>query len=267
MNPEEENSLLSQFGISLGTRIGITVCGQFDESDEFYPEYYYPYLEAIVPSTDESITTERRLDHNAFVGIVEDYRVGATLIYRVQNGIDCLRHLQLNPDALVGATTSLTALSMEGKVLLPINKSSEERLMGNIHALDRSDLVRKAVDGDEKAYQALTIADMETYQNISTHLLTEDIYTLVDSYLMPTGIEGELYQIMGDIYGVDSVTNRITGEEVVILTLEVNGINIDIAINRKDLYGEPRVGRRFKGKIWMQGRIDFAGEGDEEETI
>ena len=30
-----------------------------------------------------------------------------------------------------------------------------------------------------------------------------------------------------------------------------------IAADRADLYGEPAVGRRFKGTIWMQGYINF----------
>jgi hypothetical protein len=28
-------------------------------------------------------------------------------------------------------------------------------------------------------------------------------------------------------------------------------------MNKKDLLGEPAVGRRFKGNIWLQGMIDF----------
>jgi len=31
---------------------------------------------------------------------------------------------------------------------------------------------------------------------------------------------------------------------------------LDLAINDKDLTGEPEAGRRFKGSIWLQGRLD-----------
>ena len=34
----------------------------------------------------------------------------------------------------------------------------------------------------------------------------------------------------------------------------------DRRINEKDLYGEPQVGRRFKGSIWLQGYINFPEE-------
>ncbi|MEE1517216.1 MAG: DUF3881 family protein, partial [Lachnospiraceae bacterium] len=31
----------------------------------------------------------------------------------------------------------------------------------------------------------------------------------------------------------------------------------DVCINKKDLLGEPEVGRRFKGSIWVQGYINY----------
>ena len=31
----------------------------------------------------------------------------------------------------------------------------------------------------------------------------------------------------------------------------------DVCINSEDLMGEPAVGRRFKGVIWMQGNINY----------
>lgn len=41
------------------------------------------------------------------------------------------------------------------------------------------------------------------------------------------------------------------------MTLECNDMDLDICINEKDLLGEPDVGRRFKGVIWLQGNINF----------
>ena len=41
------------------------------------------------------------------------------------------------------------------------------------------------------------------------------------------------------------------------MTLNCNDMIFDMCINQDDLYGEPAVGRRFKGIIWMQGYINF----------
>ncbi|MBP3543149.1 MAG: DUF3881 family protein, partial [Lachnospiraceae bacterium] len=30
-----------------------------------------------------------------------------------------------------------------------------------------------------------------------------------------------------------------------------------IAINADDLIGEPQIGRRYKGAVWLQGRMEF----------
>lgn len=257
-NVEEENSLLAQYDIALGERIGISVCGQFDDSDEFYPEYYYPYLDPRDISTEEEIEVERRVDNNSFVGIVDDYKVGISLMYRVRNSIEYIKNAYVNEDPLAGATSYLSALALEGTVLLPIHKTVEERMLQESADYDRAQLVREARDGNERAFQTLTLADMDTYQNIMAQLPKEDIYSLVDSYVMPTGAECELYYVLGEIYEIVTTQNRITGEEVVILQIEANSIGLSVAINRKDLLGEPAVGRRFKGRIWLQGRICFA---------
>jgi hypothetical protein len=39
------------------------------------------------------------------------------------------------------------------------------------------------------------------------------------------------------------------------MKIECNDIQFDVCINEKDLMGQPEIGRRFKGNIWMQGNI------------
>lgn len=85
----------------------------------------------------------------------------------------------------------------------------------------------------------------------------EDIYSIVETCFMPSGIECDQYAIIGNILSVDRRTNRITGEEILLLGLECNDLNFMIAVNSMDLIGEPAVGRRFKGQIWMQGNVAF----------
>ena len=42
---------------------------------------------------------------------------------------------------------------------------------------------------------------------------------------------------------------------IYVLKLNCNEVIFDVCINSLDLYGVPEVGRRFKGKIWMQGSV------------
>ena len=59
------------------------------------------------------------------------------------------------------------------------------------------------------------------------------------------------------MFSVYTDKNRVSGEEVVFMTVECNELLLEVCINREDLYGEAAVGRRFKGVVWLQGFIEF----------
>ena len=98
---------------------------------------------------------------------------------------------------------------------------------------------------------------MDTYTSIAKMIIKEDILSLVDTYFMPYGVECDQYAILGEIMDVAKVRNPLTKEEIWQMTIECNDLLLDICINCEDLYGEPAVGRRFKGSIWLQGTIHF----------
>jgi hypothetical protein len=63
--------------------------------------------------------------------------------------------------------------------------------------------------------------------------------------------------VIGEIFDISYAKNMITGENIVILSVNSKDIIYDICINEKDLLGEPRVGRRFKGRVWLQGIVKY----------
>ena len=126
--------------------------------------------------------------------------------------------------------------------------------------MNRNQLIAAARKGDESAIETLTLEDMDTYTSISKKILTEDVFTLVDTYFMPYGVECDQYSVMGEILDVCLRTNRMTKEEIYVMHLSCNDLEFDICINKGDLYGEPQIGRRFKGVIWMQGFINYPTE-------
>ncbi len=103
--------------------------------------------------------------------------------------------------------------------------------------------------------RSLTLDDLDTYTKVSRRLVKEDVFTIVDTYFMPCGIECDRYSILGEILNIRMDENEETGEEIYILSLNVNEMKFDACIPKANLIGEPAIGRRFKGNIWLQGMI------------
>ena len=118
-------------------------------------------------------------------------------------------------------------------------------------------MLKAARDGDEDAIENLTLEDMDTYTMISKRIENEDILSIVMSHFMPCGVECDQYNVMGDILNVELRENNQTKEKIYVMTIEANGIILDVCINQQDLVGEPAVGRRFRGIIWLQGLVHF----------
>ena len=156
-----------------------------------------------------------------------------------------------------GTTLTLSALSVSGTILMPIQKNEQQVQKVKQASATRSSLMAAAREGDEDAIETLTLEDMDMYTTISRRIQNEDIFSLVDSYFMPYGVECDLYSVLGEIMAIRQVANQITGEKIFILTICSNELTFDVSINIIDVYGEPQVGRRFKGVIWLQGNINF----------
>ena len=156
-----------------------------------------------------------------------------------------------------GTTLTLSGLSVNGTVLMPIYKDEEQIQRVKQESVTRRNLMVAARKGDEEAIETLTLEDMDMYTNISKRIRKEDVLSLVDTYFMPYGVECDQYAILGEIQAVRTAANQITGEQIYVLTICCNELTFDVAINIIDLFGEPEVGRRFRGVIWLQGNINF----------
>lgn len=98
---------------------------------------------------------------------------------------------------------------------------------------NRNKLLAAARQGDEDAIETLTLEDMDMYTTISRKIQKNDIFSLVDTYFMPYGVECDQYSVLGEITEFRLVTNDITGEKVYILTILCNELTFDVCINEK----------------------------------
>lgn len=255
-----KKTLVAEFDRNFAEDIGIAVCGEFDEDDTYSFDYYLPYLRSDLVSTAEDISIERHAAKESYAGICDDPKVGVSLIFYLQNMISYLKLQGEGKIPAKGTSLNLSALSCQGTIMMPIKKTEWQKKKIAKDAVQRNRLIQAARGGDEEAMESLTLEDMDTYTSISRKIQKADIFSLVDTYFMPYGVECDQYSVLGEITDMKLVTNGMTGEKVHILTLCCNDLNLKVAINSIDLLGEPAVGRRFKGSVWLQGQVNFPEE-------
>ncbi len=255
-----DKTLLAQFSKDFAENMGIAVCGEFDEDDKFTYDYYYPFLRGNIISSREDISVERHAAQESYAGVCDEMKVGVSLIFYLQNMIPYVKAKNSGLLPIKGTTVTLTALASKGNIMMPIKKTEKDLIRNKKTAISRSQLMDAARKGDEEAIESLTLEDMDMYSTISRRIQKEDVFSLVDTYFMPYGVECDQYSILGEIMDFQLVKNRMTEEEIYIMTLVCNDLVFEMCINKEDLYGEPKIGRRFKGMIWMQGFINFPDE-------
>lgn len=240
-----------------GENIGLSIFGGLDEYGEFETEYYVPYFRGKGITSYADITVEKHIEKEMYVGVCEEPKIGINLIFYLQNLMEYKQKKLLGAIKKKSATITLSGLAKEGLILFPIEKTEVEEKSGMEESRNRMMLLSAARDGDKKAIETLNLENMKLYSQITKKLETEDILSLVDTCFMPYGIECDCYSIVGIILEIQETANELTEEELYIFTLDVNELIFDVCIPKHKLFGEPAVGRRFKGNIWLQGRINF----------
>lgn len=256
----QDDILLGEFCRDFAENMGVAVCGEFDEDDKFIYDYYYPYLRGTTVSSHEDVSVERHAFRESYAGVCDDVKLGVSMIFYLQNMISYVKAQVQKRLPIRGTTLNLGALSLSGTIMMPIKKDEQQKQKVQKDTKVRNKLIAAARQGDEEALETLTLEDMDIYTSISKKIRKEDIFSLVDTYFMPYGVECDQYSVLGEILACKTVQNQLTGEEMYLLTISCNELTFDVCINIMDMFGEPKVGRRFKGTVWMQGFINFPEE-------
>jgi len=246
---------------TFGDRLGICTYGEFEEDKTFREDYYFPYAESDTISTRANCMVERHADKNSYGGLCEEPSIGVSLIFYLTNSMEYVRRSAGgNEVEILGV--ALMGLSDSGKILLPLHKTEKERATSSMAVRNRGSLMEAARNGDEEAMENLTLEDMLLVSRIAGRISQkEDIYSLVDTCFMPFGLESDQYSVIGEILRIEELKNILTGEELYRMLIDCNDVKFGIIINKADLLGEPQVGRRFKGEIWLQGKAEFKEDG------
>lgn len=254
---EEDDKTFIAIEKYLGEDFGLCICGEYDEDGIFYMDYYIPFFHGYSITTYEKPGIERHAAKEAYSGLCDDFRVGISIIFYLTNVVEYKRSLQSstgidNPNGI-----TLSGLSTNGKILLPINKTEKQKQAEKEAVKERNQLLSAAKQGDERAIESLTLEDIDTFSMVGKRIGKEDVLSIVETYFMPRGIECDQYTILGEILDCRLEINHVTEEKVHIITVNCNELIFDVCINEKDLLGVPEIGRRLKADIWLQGIVHF----------
>lgn len=236
---------------------GLVIRGLYSPCEKlFRMSFYFPYVKGCVPRYNMEVVIERQSDKEAYLVHSVEPRRDIAPIFFLKNIVEYLSQ-KGNDTIITDAFTYLSALSVKGKIILPIRQTKAQIDKCRAAANRRNELLDMAMKGDIKAIDDLTIRDYDTISDICQRVRKEDVYSIVDTSFIPSGLECDNFFVVGNIEEVYELTNEITGENIYYMLLECNDYMINLGINSKDLYGMPQAGCRFVGKIWIQGSIYF----------
>lgn len=90
-------------------------------------EHYYPYIKGTIISNYEEITIEKQTDKESYAGVCEDYRLGMTLIFYLQNIADYAKSKWLNYSNRHLSNVKLSALSINATILLGVHRDKRQK--------------------------------------------------------------------------------------------------------------------------------------------
>ncbi len=255
----DDQAAFVEISKSYGMDMGITVCGEMDENRNFVMDYAFPYFCGSKTTTIEDVYIERRSEREAYLGACEDMRLGVTLIFYLANAESYLKEQYKEHLNRTTTAVEISGLSLDGTIILPIKKDPIQVEAQRQKQKKREEII-DSIQSEEEAnefWEKITKEDFQEYTMLHKKMMESDILTIVDTYFIPYGMECDRYNILGEITEVTKTQNVGTKETVYQMSILCNDIEFDICINEKDLLGEPKVGRRFKGVIWAQGNLQF----------
>ena len=87
----EERSVVELF-MEVAEDTGIVVRGETDASGAFRVSHYFPIHRGTAITTEEPLFVNKRVDTDAYTGMCDDYRIGVSLIFYIQNVVDYLKN-------------------------------------------------------------------------------------------------------------------------------------------------------------------------------
>ncbi len=233
---------------------GIAVVGIMKDNGDVTPDYCFPYVRSTHISSDARISYERKASVEGFSGMCEDSRLGMAMIFDVQNITDVMRDAKSRTlEDPPFTRVALTLLLQDGMVILPISENNPTFVRNRTTLQER--FATADVQNDPEALERMAKEELARYEKAMKRVEETDVFSVVDNFFMPHGMESDNYYFLGTILSRKLFVNELTDERFYRILLEVNGIELMVAVNEKDLVGAPEPGMRLKGHGMLMGEL------------
>ena len=258
----QDMRLCGQYNLPVCNGAGISVIGEQEKDQLALIDFYYPYLKGYDYTLIQECTIEKHSDKESYAGIIDDYRLGIALIFYLTNGnvYNSLIKKHKISDIKIDKIY-LSALSVGGRIILPIDKkeisgnefNDKSKINPNFEYDDIDDEDDEEDDYDDSPITTRIIGDMDDFSEgigakpISigigiklprnpigyqeSRLKNEDLYSIVETSLVPYGIECDKYQIVAEIISVNRKVNQYTDETMVEMRVDTMGLQFNLMIN------------------------------------
>ena len=213
-------------------------------------EHSFPFVTPGNYVYSDEVHVDRLNDRSGYYGMIDN--INLSVIFSMINVAKIMDHQWRQP--LPGVLSiRLSGLCLGADILLPLMKTEQDLQYESDRMRDELATIHLIRHGNQELLNKMMMREMDMKDTIDHRIDTEDVLSIVDSSMIPSGLQSDVYDIIGTILNVNLVQNRKTGEEVYLLDVACLYYVIRIAVNKQDLIGKPEIGRRFRGVTWLQG--------------
>ena len=94
----DEDTNVCEMRAEVAPGIGISMIGELNDNGEFEREFYFPFVQVSDESSKADCSVQRHAEKETYAGMVDETRIGISLIFYVQNFLD-YREYKLKKDA------------------------------------------------------------------------------------------------------------------------------------------------------------------------
>ena len=129
----DEESNVCEMRTEVAPGLGISIIGELNEEGNFEREFYFPYQESHIIGSTEECSVQRHTEKETYSGMVDENKVGITLIFYIQNFLEFRERMLDKEHHSKISSVCFSGMSVGGKILLPIrrarNRSKRQRLL------------------------------------------------------------------------------------------------------------------------------------------